>query len=285
MEKNRSQRVAFGLFWAILFLNGCGKSGDETPLFPADESTTENLDGPAIFDLAISAFGGKEAQRVLRSGSVEMKVLGDFPGLSETFDSDTITFKVQFDLPNFERREAYGDPENKRMIFITNSGTLWIGDQNGMGRTMQAPAPDIYPGPLIIGIMQSLIALKESASKLLLQKDEEDAPYFIVNAYVDDELSSRIYFDKKSHLPARVEKISYSVHEDSFGLPIQTVTTLSEYKPFGSVTLPTRVTVQQGGVPAMEVILVQANFNPPQDKSVFAIPELMKNPDSFHDPL
>lgn len=272
-------RTFLNLITAALLFAGC--SGSESP--PAAASRTGGIadlsaaaaprDARHIVDQAIAAFGGSDARNLLRRGSVKMIVVGDLPGMSEQFETDTLTFDAHFDLPDFERRDIYGAPDGRHLIFITNSGTLWIGNDDGKGQAGTAPPAELYRGPFLIGIMQSFIEMRDTSTRLVLVDDDSNSGVDVVEAYLKDELASRVSFDRKSHLPVQVDKFAPSMQAETIGEPERTFTKLSRYQKFGSATLPTDVVAFQRGKQVFRVRLESADFDSPVAKKHFVIPD------------
>jgi len=115
-----------------------------------------------IVDDAIAAFGGSAAQALIRRGYVKIKIVGEVAGISEKFGTNEITLESYFDLPDYERRDFYGDPLGEHFLCITNSGRLWVGDQTGTGNVMPAPPKSVYRGPLTLAIIQNTVDLRNS---------------------------------------------------------------------------------------------------------------------------
>ncbi|HQX49669.1 MAG TPA: hypothetical protein PLR25_07160, partial [Planctomycetaceae bacterium] len=153
--------------------------------------TVDLNDAHRVVDQAIATLGGPQGRSFLRRGSMIMEIHGEMPGLSQQFGTDTLTFAAQFDLPDFERREIYGDSQQDHMLIITNSGTMWSGNQNGVGRSMPAPPPQMYRGPFLVGIIQYIIELRETTSRLNLQDDTSGATTLVVDAYFPGDLFGR----------------------------------------------------------------------------------------------
>src|SRR5260370_1389814 len=138
---------------------GCASS--ESPVAPSRTTavsapTTEApraIDATELLDRAIAAFGGPEARRLLRHGYVNMKIDGEFPGLSEQFGAQSVMFDAHFDLPDFERRDIYADANGEHLLIISNSGILWAGDGSGKGTQLPTPPASAYRGPLLVCII------------------------------------------------------------------------------------------------------------------------------------
>lgn len=272
------RRCLFLIVAANLFV-GCTKSAPPSPLASlpsASRGSNAPASGPdahQIVEQAIAAFGGTDARLLLRRGYVKMMLAGDLPEVSERFGTDTLTFEAYFDLPDFERRDIYGDPDGEHFLAISNSGRLWTGNQAGKGQQMSAPPRTVYRGPFLVGIMQNIIELRDNTSKLVLIDGDSNSAVDVVEAYIEVQLVSRVSFDRDSHLPSQILKISPSMRADNFAEPDETVTKLSQYRQFGSATLPTDVVIVQGGKQLLRVTLVSADFDAPVAKEQFVIPD------------
>jgi hypothetical protein len=240
---------------------------------PAAVETDPSPDARRIVDQAILAVGGPEARQVFRCGYVKMRIEGDLPGITERFGQGGLAFEAYFDLPDFERRDIYRDRDGEHLLIITNSGTLWIGNQTGSGNTMRAPAPEVYKGPLLISILNDLIEIRDKASKLELAEADSDPTVDVIDVYFDDAIVSRISFDRQTRLPARIERTAVGLTTDKMGQQEETVTKLSAYRRFGATTLPTEVSLEQRGRRVVRFVLDSAEFNAPVDKGHFVIPE------------
>jgi hypothetical protein len=261
----------------VLLLGGCADSESLIQLDAPNASVTNPAidvrrvhEAERVIDRAIAPLGGPNARELLRRGHVKMTAAGPF---AEEFGTETVTFEACFDLPDFERRDVYSDPDGKHLIIITNSGNLWIGDQTGKGSLMPAPPQEVYRGPFLVGMLQNVTELRENSSKLVLEESDAATTADVVQVYVDNQLVSRAMFDKTSHLPIRIEKLAFGIPSDGVLEAAHTITELSNYRQFGSATLPTAVSVHQGGKEISRVELVSADFDSPVPQTHFEIPE------------
>jgi hypothetical protein len=272
---------------ALEFLIGCNSSDAPTePLRtsagPAATSGARHAPDPAeLVDQAITAFGGADGRELLRRGYVKLKIDGELPGLSEQFSGKPITFEAHFDLPDFERRDIYAEADGEHLLIISNSGRLWAGDKTGKGTELPAPPPSAYHGPFLVGMMQSIVDLRDNASEFVIVDADPGSSVDIVEVHIGDDISTRLSLETATHLPVRVEKISPSILAANLGEAVETVTLFSDYRKFGSAMLPGVAVVQQAGREVFRVTMFAADFDSPIPRRHFDIPGSPPSEDLF----
>ena len=236
------------------------------------KKNTSSDDAEQLVKRAISAMGGPKARKLLRRGYVKMTLEGKIPQLVEQFGDSHLTFEAYFDLPGFERRDVYADPEANHLIIVTNKDSMWIGDEKGTGKRMPSPPASVYRGPLLIGILQNLFEMLGNSARLEFEGTNSETA--IVGIHAGEGVYNRVSFDVHTGLPLQVEKMFFEVSRGEMGGPVvETTTIFEDYKQFSSATLPTKVSVRQAEKKVLEVRIISADFESTIDMSRFEIPD------------
>ncbi|MEX1232344.1 MAG: hypothetical protein WEB58_19015 [Planctomycetaceae bacterium] len=277
------------LIAAILIASGCADEPqfssdiDDLPVAEAptldavigqiERETASETEAMRVIDEAIEAMGGLDAFQHTQQGYVKWQTIGKQPGISKVHSSETVTAEVYFDLPDFHRREMYADPTKEHGLIITNAETTWVGTNAGQGRRVPTSPLEMFHAPFTAAVMESLTKLKEVPTHLFLVESPPDDDFLVVEAYDGDEFLSECVFDKKSHLLIEIFKLAPEMRTDRPLEMVETVTSFSEYKQFGPVTLPTVVCVTQTDNPSLTMKLLVADFDSPVDRKLFELPD------------
>jgi hypothetical protein len=270
-------RLLLLIFGGTHFL-GCAEPNPPAPTPIASGSSTAagaQSDAARIVDQAIAALGGTDARTLFSHGRIKLKIAGANPDFFQPLGTDWAIVELYFDSPDFERREIYAEPGGDHLLYITNFDMVWFRDREGNDQLVTRPKlPAGVGGVLYIGMFQSIVAIRESGWKLTLVDGDFSPGLNVVDASNDDlQLTTRISFDKVSSLPVQLDRVSFGLRAENFGVHEQTVTKLSGYQQFGRATLPTDVVTFQGEEQIVRISLESADFDTPVPDESFDIPD------------
>lgn len=235
----------------------------------AEDESAKNVASPAevktFLEKVIDAHGGKSAI-VVSTAEVILKGSGEFgPGIDGEFEMHD-TWKYPDKLKRLCNIKNSGKSMRLEMFFHDGLGRLSMN-----GKISPIPGKEEFMPPMPLDALQTISTLSEAGVDCQLSKETSPRGEILdVFKVSNGGKTDSICIDRETH--RFVKTVKDWIPQFGTDNRTTTVTTFGAYKTFGALTIPTNITVSQGGRKVLEVEVLKYNANEEIDDSTFDFP-------------